>query len=170
MSGSKGKHGKRRFGTRGRGRQGVAGLRVVAIFEAAKGLVVVLAGAGCLAMIHRNAQAVAEEVVRHLHFNPAKHVPRIFLEAAAAMTDARLWVLALTALLYALVRFAEGYGLWRQRAWAEWFGILSGSIYLPVEIYELAASPSKIKGGILLVNLLVVGWLCRVRWQTKDVT
>ncbi len=144
-----------------------AGLRAVALFEAAKGGVVIIAGIGLLALIHRDVQRVAEEVVRHLHLNPAKRFPRIFLDAAAAATDARLWALALAAVAYALVRFVEAVGLWRQRAWAEWFGILSGSIYLPVELYELTVSVTPVKLIILAVNLFIVGWLSWVRWQVR---
>ena len=144
-----------------------SGLRTVALFEAAKGGAVLMAGFGLLALVHRNAQEVAEDVVRHLHLNPAQHFPRIFLDAATRASETRLWVLALTALLYAAVRFAEAYGLWRQRAWAEWFGICTGGIYLPVELYELSVSVTPVKVGVFLVNLFVVGWLAFVRWQER---
>lgn len=151
----------------GKGGTIAAGLRAVALFEATKGVVVILAGLGLLALIHRDVQALAEDVVRHLHFNPAKRFPRIFLDAAASATDARLWTMALTAMAYALVRFVEAVGLWRQRVWAEWFGILSGSIYLPVELYELTVSVRPVKLVILAVNLFIVGWLSWVRWQSR---
>jgi uncharacterized membrane protein (DUF2068 family) len=152
----------------GLGRRYGTGTRVVALFEAAKGLVVILGGFGLLALIHRNAQDVVEDIVRHLHFNPAKHFPRIFLDAVASANNSHLWAMAATALVYAGVRFAEAYGLWNQRPWAEWFAILSGSIYLPIEIYELTVSVSMVKVCILLINLIVVGWLAWVRWQAKD--
>jgi len=164
MTGSRRKKGSRRVGAGGGKRRGTAGLKVVAFFEAAKGLAVVLAGLGVAALIHRHAQDVAEEIVRHLHFNPAKQMPHIFLDAAAAATNMHLWALALTALLYAMARFVEAYGLWHHQAWAEWFGILSGGIYLPI---ELTVSVSAVKVGVLLVNIIVVGWLTRVRWQTR---
>ena len=152
----------------GRGQGGhKLGVRTVALFEAAKGLVVVMAGLGLLALIHRDAQAVAEEIVRYLHLNPAKQIPRIFLEASTRVTDARLWALALTAAIYSTIRFAEAYGLWRQQIWAEWFGILSGSIYLPVELYELTVRISPPRLAVFLVNLLVVGWLSWIRWRER---
>lgn len=144
-----------------------AGIRAVALFEAAKGVVVVTAGLGLLTLIHRDAQVVAEDIVRHLHVNPAKHFPRIFVDAAATATDARLWALALTALVYAAVRFAEAYGLWHQRTWAEWFAILTGSIYLPVELYELTVSVTLVKLAVFTVNLFIVAWISRVRWQAR---
>ncbi len=157
---------KRRKGRRKDGAI-AAGIRAVALFEATKGAVVIVAGLGLLALIHHDVQALAEEVVRHLHFNPAKRFPRIFLDAAAAATDTRLWTLALTAAAYASVRFVEAFGLWRQRVWAEWFGILTGSIYLPVELYELAVSVTAVKLAILAANLFIVGWLAWVRWQAR---
>jgi uncharacterized membrane protein (DUF2068 family) len=76
-------------------------------------------------------------------------------------------VLALTAVLYAAVRFAEAYGLWRQRAWAEWFGIFSGGIYLPVELYELTVSVTLVKVAVFLVNLFIVTWLALERWKKR---
>ncbi|HLO26110.1 MAG TPA: DUF2127 domain-containing protein [Geobacteraceae bacterium] len=157
---------KRKKGSRRRG-IAPAGIRAVALFEAAKGVVVVTAGLGLLTLIHRDAQAVAEDIVRHLHVNPAKHFPRIFVDAAATVTDARLWALALTALVYAAVRFAEAYGLWHQRTWAEWFAILTGSIYLPVELYELTVSVTLVKLAVFTVNLFIVAWISRVRWQAR---
>lgn len=123
-------------------------------------------GFGLLALVHYHAQVVAEEVVRHLHFNPASHVPRIFMEAAQ-VSDVRLKMLALAALAYAAVRFVEAYGLWRQQVWAEWFGILSGSIYLPVEVYELTVKVTPVRCSVFFVNLLIVGWLSWVRWRER---
>jgi uncharacterized membrane protein (DUF2068 family) len=165
--GLKERKGRSQSGSRGCHRHDDTGLHIVALFEAAKGAVVILAGLGLLALIHRDVQAVAESFVRHIHLNPARHFPHIFLDAAARATDARLWAMALTAMLYAAIRFAEAYGLWRKQLWAEWFGILSGALYLPVEIYELTLSVSVVKMCILLVNLIVVGWLSCVRWQAK---
>lgn len=155
-------------GGRGRHRHLAAGTRAVAMVEAAKGGLVVVVGLGLFALIHRNVQAVAEEIVRHVHLNPASRFPRIFLDAAASASDSRLWALAVAAMVYAMIRFVEAYGLWREQVWAEWFGILSGSLYLPLEVYELTVSVSAVKVILLVVNLVIVGWLAFVRWQASD--
>ena len=91
----------------------------------------------------------------HLHLNPARHYPRVFIEAAGRLTDARLWLLAAGAFAYSLLRFAEAYGLWRERAWAEWIGIVSGGVYLPVEVYELVHRPTVLKAALLIVNAVI---------------
>ena len=135
------------------------GLRVVALFEGAKGVLVLITGIGLLAFIHRDLHNAAEEVVRHFHLNPAHHYPRIFLDAAARVNDTHLWLLALSAFLYAVVRFIEAFGLWHRKLWAAWFGVLSGSIYIPVELFEVARGLSWAKLTVLSVNLAVVAYL-----------
>lgn len=135
------------------------GLRAVATLEAVKGLVVLLAGFGAFALIHRDVQAVADALVRHSHLNPAHHFPRIFLRAAGHMTDSRLWMLAAGALAYSAVRFAESWGLWRARRWAEWLGALSGSVYVPFEVVSLLARPTPLKVTTLLANVSIVAYL-----------
>jgi len=138
------------------------GLRVVAAFEAMKGVLVLLAGGGLLAFIHTDLHQFAVHLVRVLHLNPARHYPNIFIDAASRVTDLQLWMLALSALLYTAVRFVEAYGLWKQMQWAEWFGLLSGGIYIPVEIFEVSRDVTWPRVTVLLVNLGVVGYLANL--------
>ena len=140
-----------------------AGVRVVALFEALKGALVLVAGFGLLALVHRDLEDLAERLVLHSHLNPASHYPRIFVEAASQMNDSRLRTLAALAFAYSVVRFVEAYGLWHMRAWAEWFAILSGCLYLPVELYELFERPTHLRGLVLFFNAVIVAYLLYVR-------
>ena len=119
------------------------------------------AGFGLLALVHRDAQQVAEQLVSHLHLNPASRYPRIFLDAAAALTEPQARLLVVGATAYALVRFVEAYGLWRGRRWAEWFAAVSGAIYIPFELYELHHRGGWIAPAALALNILVVALMCR---------
>jgi uncharacterized membrane protein (DUF2068 family) len=136
-----------------------SGLRLVATMEAAKGLLVLLAGGGLLSVIHKDLHLAAVHLVQVLHFNPAKHYPSIFIDAADRVTDLQLWMLALSALLYSVIRFVEAYGLWHKMQWAEWFGLLSGAMYIPLEIFEASREFTWPRITVLLVNLGVVGYL-----------
>jgi uncharacterized membrane protein (DUF2068 family) len=133
------------------------GIRAVALFEAAKGLGVLLAGFGLLGLVHRDVQALAERLVRFSHLNPASKYPRIFIDAATRVTDAQLWMLAGAAAAYAAVRGFEAYGLWRGRAWAEWLALVAGGLYVPLEYYHLWHRFTWLKLAVLAANLLVVG-------------
>jgi len=135
------------------------GVRAVALVEAAKAALVLLAGFGLLALIHHDVEALAAKLIARLHLNAANRFPRIFIDAASRLTDARLWFLASMALVYAIVRSIEAYGLWRERAWAEWFALVTGGIYLPIEIYELLHGVTGVKIGAVIVNLAVVAYM-----------
>jgi uncharacterized membrane protein (DUF2068 family) len=139
------------------------GLRTVAAFEAAKGALVLVVGLGLLAFVHHHAQNVGEEIVRRFHLNLAHHYPRIFLDVLTHVDDSHLRLLALAALLYSLLRFVEAYGLWRMRAWAEWLAIVSGGVYLPLEVYELAEHPTVVTAAVFIVNAGIVAYLINVR-------
>ncbi|MCD9119586.1 DUF2127 domain-containing protein [Cupriavidus sp. UGS-1] len=141
------------------GRQGTLGLKGIALLEAAKGALVVLAGIGLAALLHRDAQAVAEAIVARLHLNPGSRYPTIFLSLATHPDDPRLWAIGASAAVYAAMRFAEAYGLWHERAWAQWLGVWSGAIYIPVELYEAARHPTWIHIGVAVANVAIVAYL-----------
>ena len=141
------------------------GVRGIAIIEGVKGLLVLLVGFGLMSLVHRNVERFVAGLVRHSHLNPASHYPRIFIEAAANATDTRLWFLSLAALLYAAMRFIEAYGLWYHRQWAEVFAVVTGAIYLPVEIYELVERVNSVRIVIFAANSLIVAYLSFTWWQ-----
>ncbi|MBI2513793.1 MAG: DUF2127 domain-containing protein [Opitutae bacterium] len=135
------------------------GLRVVAALEAFKGAIVLVVGFGFLTLLGRDQAAFAEHLVARLHLNPAHHYPHIFIEAMSNLNDTHLLALAGLAAAYSALRFAEAYGLWLQRRWAEWLAALSGAIYVPVEVYEIFHRASWFKIVALVVNLVIVGYM-----------
>lgn len=142
-------------------------LRAVASVEFVKGLVVLLAGFGVLSLVHRDAWDVAESFLEWLHISPDAHYAQVFLNLADQVTDTKLWLVAVGALLYSCLRFIEAFGLWKERAWAEWLALISGAIYLPFEIYELARRPHWIRLAIFLINLAVVLYMAYLRMQGR---
>ena len=144
------------------------GLRVVSVFEAAKGLLVLLTGCGLLAFIHQDLHLAAEQLVRHMHLNPASHYPRIFIDLADHVSDGQLWVMALSAMLYSVVRFVEAYGLWLQKQWAEWFAVLTGGMYIPVELFEVIRKTTWPRVTVLSVNVGIVAYLAYILYQSRQ--
>jgi uncharacterized membrane protein (DUF2068 family) len=140
-----------------------AGLRAVASLELGKGLIVLLLGFGAVSLVHKDAWDVAETLLRFLHVNPDRHYAQVFLNLADNMTDAKLWGLAAVATAYSIIRFVEAYGLWLERAWAEWFALISGALYVPFEAYELVHRPTLIRAAVLLINLGIVFYMLYLR-------
>jgi uncharacterized membrane protein (DUF2068 family) len=144
-----------------------AGVRTIAAFEALKGTLVLLVGMGMLRFIHRDLQDTAEELVRHFHLSPSSHYPRIFLALTARITDGWLWAFALGSVAYSALRFAESWGLWHGRAWAEWLAAISGGIYVPFEIVEVAKKLTALRVASLVTNLIVVSYMVALLWRRR---
>lgn len=142
-------------------------LDIVAAIEAAKGVVVLLAGFGLLGLLHRDLHALGEELVAQFHLNPAKKYPHIFMDLMSSLDDTRLWSLAGMALLYATIRLTEAYGLWKQKTWAEWLALAGGCIYLPFEVYEIYVKVTVVRVSALVFNLLIVLLMTRVLLQKR---
>jgi uncharacterized membrane protein (DUF2068 family) len=135
------------------------GLQAIAVFEAVKGAGGLIAGIVALGFMDRDNEVFAEQIIRHLHIDPTWRYAQWFVKLVAEASDSQIMVAASFFALYAGVRFAEAYGLWRGRRWAEWFAALSGAIYIPVEIYELTHRVTWLKVTALVVNVVVVGYM-----------
>ena len=143
----------------------LAGLRAVALLEMTKGVLAVVAGFALFTLLHKDIGDVAEKVIESLHLNPAHRFVQAFLNAADRVSDKKIVAVACVGFTYALIRFIEAYGLWHARAWAEWFAIISGSAYLPLEIIGLIRHPNAMHWTVLIVNVLVVLYMIYVRWD-----
>ena len=143
-------------------------IRVIAVFEAVKGALVLAAGFGLLSLLHKDAHRIACEFLSRLHLNPAQKYPKIFIDLADHITDGKLWFFAGLALIYSAFRFVEGYGLWKERVWGEWLAVVSGTIYLPIEIYEVCFKVSFVNVFALVANIVVVGVIAYVLIQKKQ--
>lgn len=142
-------------------------VRAVAYLEATKGVVVLAAATGLLSLIHKDVYAFAAMLIEHAHLNPASKYPQIFLDAAAHLQDSRLLMLAAGAALYALLRFVEAYGLYRERAWAEALAALSGGVYVPFELVGLLHEASWHGFALLVLNLAVVALMVRAMLRRR---
>jgi len=132
------------------------GLRTIAVFEGIKGVAAIGASLGLLGLVHQDIRAIGYALIGHFHLNPQAHFSHLFLNYAAMLADTNLRQLVLLAWAYAALRLIEGYGLWHDRAWAEWLAALSGTLYLPLELKHLYTHVTAINAVVLLSNIAVV--------------
>ena len=145
-----------------------AALRAVASLELAKGLVVLLLGFGAVSLVHKDAWDVAETLLHFLRVNPDHHhYAQVFLNLADNVTDAKLWAMAAGAMAYSIIRFVEAYGLWQECTWAEWFALISGTLYVPFEAYELVRRVTPVHVTVLLINVGIVLYMLYLRLSAR---
>jgi uncharacterized membrane protein (DUF2068 family) len=142
-------------------------LRAVASLELVKGVIVLGGIFGIFFLVHKDPGDVADWCLTVLHISPDHHFAQVFLDWADSLTDRKLWVVAAAATIYCALRFVEAYGLWKARAWAEWIALISGTLYVPFEVFKLVTKPNPFHIALLLVNLGVVFYMAYVLLETR---
>jgi uncharacterized membrane protein (DUF2068 family) len=142
----------------------VYGLRSIAVTEFLKGAGAV--GAAVLLLLHPHASYghLAERILRAFHIHRNSDLALEVVSWARRIDVHHVHIAVAFAFVYAALRFAEGWGLWRVKTWAEWFGFLNGALYLPIELVEIARHFTYLKLAILVINIIVVLYLA---WEIR---
>lgn len=144
----------------------LAGLRSIALFETLKGLLGLAAAIAILTITHKDISDLAERAMNAVHMNPDSRIADWIFNATDKATPRGLTMIAISGFAYAAIRFAEAYGLWHAKVWAEWFALISGCLYLPLEIFELLKHANLFKWSVLVINLIVVIYIALIRMES----
>lgn len=143
-------------------------MRSIASIELLKGVLSVIAIVAVVFLLKRDVdfEYAALDLFSFLHIDPDRRVPSLFIDAVGKFQMMSPWKIVLLGGLYTVVRFIEGLGLWFGRVWAEWLAIVSGCIYLPIEIYQLMQKQTTIRWSVLFINIAIVAYIAYVRLST----
>lgn len=133
-------------------------IKAVAIYEVVKGIGALL-GAVALWLWHKDMQHWLSTATHSWHHYFGQLLaPQVASAVDIAQQASKNWTLFLLLICaYASLRFIEAYGLWHDKTWAYWFGVIGYGIFIPVELYYLVVSPFDwFKWGILLLNIVIV--------------
>ena len=82
------------------------------------------------------------------------------LEKALATKPSTLVLLFVMLAGYALLELVEGVGLWLLARWGEYFAVVATSIFLPLEVYDLATKGVTLtRAGAFAINVAAVLYL-----------
>jgi uncharacterized membrane protein (DUF2068 family) len=141
-------------------------LRIIAGFEALKGLAALAAAIGLLDLLHHDLRHLALLLIGRFGLHPEGHFALMLLHDADWLQHANLHLLALLVPAYIALRLTEAYGLWMGCAWGEWLAALSGGLYIPFEVSHLLSHFSWLALAVLGSNTAVVLFLVlRLRQQ-----
>ena len=144
------------------------GLRTIAVFEAVKGALAVGAGAGVLSLRHTDMHAAIDAFLLRHYIDPERHYTRLFIESFAKATHTHVGQVVAICFAYALIRFAEGYGLWNGKHWAEWFAVISAGLYLPLELQHVFHRITVVNISVMTVNVVIILYLARLLGQQRE--
>jgi len=137
---------------------GHPGLHVIALLEASKAMLALLAATGLEMLGPQPLRDGVNALIRRFSLDPDHGT----LPSLLNMISPDAVHLAAAAMIgYGLLHLVEAWGLWKARAWASWLGCLTASIYLPFDIYAVLRHPGWASWSVLAINLIVVYVLAR---------
>ena len=134
------------------------GLHVIAIVEAVKGALAVLAASGLELLGPAPLQHFLQLLIARFQLDPG-HGAMAWL--VGAISPGAVHLAAAAVFFYGALHLLEAWGLWRAKSWASWLGCVTAAAYLPFDVFALARHPGWISLAVVAINLVVVWVLAR---------
>ncbi len=145
------------------------GLLLIAVFKLFKGLTLLAVGIGALNLTHKDVAAQLQQWIELFRGDPNNHYIHWVLEKLSILDARKLKELSIGTFFYSALYLTEGIGLALRKRWAEYFTTVSTSLFIPLEVYELAKRVTPAKGILVLVNVGIVAYLVmELRRNTKN--
>jgi uncharacterized membrane protein (DUF2068 family) len=137
-----------------------AGLVLIAIYKLLGALVFIAIGVGALKLVHKDIDDVVwHALIEVLHWNPESRFVNFIFEKAELLNDPLLRRIGFAAFCYAALGVLEAIGLYLEKAWGETLTVIITASFLPIEIHELIRRLTWVRGGVLVLNTLIVIYL-----------
>jgi uncharacterized membrane protein (DUF2068 family) len=136
-------------------------LVLIAAFKVVKGLLLLLVGLGLLRLVHAEIATLFSLLIEALHLNADSRLIHALVLKVDVLRPHSVLVMGLVSLSYAGLFLVEGVGLWFEVPWASYLIVISTSLLLPFELYEVLQQVSALRIGVLLLNLVIVLYLIK---------
>ncbi len=135
------------------------GVALIAVFKLAKGLLLFLLGLGLLELVHAEIATLFSLLIEALHLNANSRLVHGLVLNVDALQPHTVLLAGLISLGFAGILLVEGIGLWLELSWAAYLTVVSTSLLLPYEFYEVLQERSILWIAVLLLNLITVLYL-----------
>lgn len=134
-------------------------LRIIAAYKLAKAIALLLVAVTAFGLVDAArfdafARWILELPIQHGH----ALLVRLFEHLSAAGPH-RFEAIGAAACVYACVFLVEGWGLWRERRWAEYLTTIVTASLIPFELWEIGRHPAVLEFVALAVNIAIVIYL-----------
>ena len=135
------------------------GMVLIAGVKVLKGLLLLIVGLGLLKLVHADIATLLTRLLEALHLNADSRILHSLVLKVAALKPHSVLMMSLVSMTYAALLLTEGVGLWFEFSWAAYLTVISTSLLLPFELYEVIERITAVRIGVLLLNLVIVLYL-----------
>jgi uncharacterized membrane protein (DUF2068 family) len=137
------------------------GLWMIGAYKLAKATALLVGG---LIVFRLEPSVLLERLVRfvaHLRLDPDDRIIHSAIARVSGLDQKHLEGIGAGLFLYGLLFMTEGVGLLLEQRWAEYLVIVTTSLLIPLEVFEVYQKASWLRIAVLLINVLIVAYLIR---------
>jgi len=136
-----------------------SGLAAIAVFKLVKSGLLWIAGFGFLTLMHADIATWFSILIEALHLNADSRLVHSLVMKVDQLQPHSVLIAGIVSLSYAGLLLMEGVGLWLEWSWAAYLTVVSTSLLLPFELYEIFERVTVLRISLLIVNLAIVLYL-----------
>lgn len=137
-------------------------LRGIAVFKLCKCVALILIAIGAFEVAQASVFGRISHWLHHLPLAEGHLIVHDAIVTLLGLTPQRIHLIGFVACGYACLFGIEGYGLWRERRWAEYLTVVATASLIPFEIWAMVEKLTALRVLAVLVNMAIVAWLLRM--------
>lgn len=138
---------------------GPRALALIAAFKFVKSISLIAAAIVLLRLRDPETGARLREWAGALSLDTGHQLVGRALHGLLDLSGHTITLFAAIACVYGILYGIEGLGLWWNVRWAKYLTVISTSLFIPVELWEIARHPAPLKALALAVNIVIVLYL-----------
>jgi uncharacterized membrane protein (DUF2068 family) len=136
-----------------------AGMVLIAGVKIVKGVLGMVLGLGLLKLVHADVATLFSQLLEALNLGADSRLIHALVLKVDALQPQSLLTMSVASFTYGGLELTEGLGLWFERAWAAYLTVISTSLFIPFELYEIVEKVTVLRVGALLGNVAIVLYL-----------
>ena len=134
---------------------------MIGVYKLAKAAALLIGGGVVLRL---KPNDILDRVIRlaaQFRFDPDDEFIHAIISRISGLSETNLEAIGAGIVLYGLLYTAEGVGLLLQKRWAEYLVVVTTSLLIPLEVYEVFKKAGPLRIAVLLANVAIVAYLIR---------
>lgn len=128
-------------------------------YKLAKAVALLIGGGVVLRLKPNDILVGVIRLAARFRFDPEDELFRSAIARLSGLSEKRLEVIGAGILFYGLLYSIEGVGLFLQKRWAEYLVVVTTSLLIPLEVYEVFKKAGSLRITVLLANVAIVAYL-----------
>jgi uncharacterized membrane protein (DUF2068 family) len=142
-----------------------SGIRLIGTFKLVKGLLLLAIGLEVATLLHKDVAATLTHWARVLWIARESRYVQALLYKAAFFDHRTFIITEISSFVYSALLLTEGTGLMLQKRWAEYLTVIVTASFIPFEIFNIVMRFAVPKASVLIINVIVVWYLCKTLWR-----